>query len=191
MTNNTIEIKLCVQNLGKYNEGELVFEWLTLPATDEEIQETLKNIGIDGVNYEEYTIADYEAPFHIGEYDSIDKWNNVAEKMEGIEVVDFESDSYNWDYTDNLDTIKSLANEFECDEVTGDYYTLEEIEDLELYPLQENGKVDLTRMYFFLGDIDGDTEVVRFDGYGNLKEVRRNELKELQLEVLESILDNI
>lgn len=34
---NTNILSIFVTNLGKYNEGELVGEWLELPATDEEI----------------------------------------------------------------------------------------------------------------------------------------------------------
>ena len=38
-----------VTNLGKYNEGELVGEYLKFPTTPEEVQALLKRIGIDGV----------------------------------------------------------------------------------------------------------------------------------------------
>ena len=40
-----------VTNLGKYNEGELVGEYLKFPATPEEVQALLKRIGVDGVRY--------------------------------------------------------------------------------------------------------------------------------------------
>ena len=42
-----------ITNLGKYNEGRLVGETLKFPATTEEVQSLLKNIGVDGVRYEE------------------------------------------------------------------------------------------------------------------------------------------
>ena len=38
-----------VTNLGKYNEGELVGEYLKFPTTPEEVQALLKRIGVDGV----------------------------------------------------------------------------------------------------------------------------------------------
>lgn len=38
-------INVYITNLGKYNEGCLVGKWLKLPATDEEIEEVLKEIG--------------------------------------------------------------------------------------------------------------------------------------------------
>ena len=35
-----------ITNLGKYNEGFLIGEWLELPATDEDIEACLERIGI-------------------------------------------------------------------------------------------------------------------------------------------------
>lgn len=35
-----------VTNLGKYNEGELVGEWVKFPITEEELQEVFERIGI-------------------------------------------------------------------------------------------------------------------------------------------------
>ena len=46
-----------VTNLGKYNEGELVGKWLDFPTTQKEINTVLKEIGIDGIRYEEMMLA--------------------------------------------------------------------------------------------------------------------------------------
>ena len=35
-----------ITNLGKYNEGELVGEWVKFPITNDEMQEVFKRIGI-------------------------------------------------------------------------------------------------------------------------------------------------
>jgi hypothetical protein len=42
-----------VTNLGKYNEGHLVGEWLKLPTDTETVQALFSRVGIDGVRYEE------------------------------------------------------------------------------------------------------------------------------------------
>jgi antirestriction protein len=67
-------INLYIANLGKYNEGELKGEWLTLPVTEEELEVFLaEQVGINA-EYEEYAIHDYETDIpelEIGEYDSI------------------------------------------------------------------------------------------------------------------------
>lgn len=46
-----------VTNLGKYNEGELVGEYLKFPTTPEEVQSLLKRIGIDGVRFIEIALC--------------------------------------------------------------------------------------------------------------------------------------
>ena len=54
-------LKAYITNLGKYNEGELVGEYLAFPATTEEVQALLARIGVDGKRYEELFITDYES----------------------------------------------------------------------------------------------------------------------------------
>lgn len=78
-------LSIYVTNLGKYNEGELVGEWLQLPCTEEELQETFKNIGINE-EYEEYFITDYESEcgIEINEYSSIKKLNEQLEELEPL-----------------------------------------------------------------------------------------------------------
>ena len=46
-------INVALSNLNKYNEGELVFEWVELPATVEEIEYAMEKIGIDEGYYKE------------------------------------------------------------------------------------------------------------------------------------------
>ena len=58
-----------VTNLGKYNEGALVGEWVKFPTTEEEMQKVFERIGIGskdefGAVYEEWFITDYECPVH-------------------------------------------------------------------------------------------------------------------------------
>lgn len=50
-----MEIKLYIANLAKYNEGELVGKWITLPTEEDELRETISDVlGTD----EEYAIHD-------------------------------------------------------------------------------------------------------------------------------------
>lgn len=80
-------IKIALTNLGKYNEGELVYQWLTLPATEEEIEETKEAIGINE-EYEEWFITDYETEipeFKVREFDSLERLNEQAEAWENLE----------------------------------------------------------------------------------------------------------
>lgn len=75
-----MELQLYIANLGKYNEGFLVGEWFTLPVNFEEVAE---QIGLNEA-YEEYAIHDYEAPFKISEYASLESLNDIANRMASL-----------------------------------------------------------------------------------------------------------
>ena len=88
-------IELCLTNLGKYNEGELIYSRLVLPATTEEIQTAYDEIGVaDGTMYEEAFISDYETDINglsISEYASIDDLNELAEELENFDEYELEA----------------------------------------------------------------------------------------------------
>ena len=91
-------IKVFLTNLGKYNEGELLGEWVELPATQEELTKVFDRIQIchDKVDYsdecgnpyEEYFITDYETDIEgveVGEYSNLDELNELAEQLDALE----------------------------------------------------------------------------------------------------------
>ena len=88
-------IEICLTNLGKYNEGELVFTRLVLPATTEEIYAAYDEIGVaEGTMYEETFISDYETDingFEIREYANIDDLNELAEELENFDEYELEA----------------------------------------------------------------------------------------------------
>ena len=58
-----------ITNLGKYNEGALVGEWVKFPTTAEELKKVFERIGIGakddfGQTYEEWFITDYDSPMY-------------------------------------------------------------------------------------------------------------------------------
>ena len=76
-------ISVYIGNLGKYNEGIIAAEPLRLPASTEELQAVLSQIGVDGIRYEEIFIPDYDTNVaglrgHLGESESIDELNYLA-----------------------------------------------------------------------------------------------------------------
>ena len=89
-----------VTNLGKYNEGMLIGEWVKLPTTEEEMQKVFERIGIGkqdefGQPYEEWFITDYECPIYgvqkmLGEYESLDKLNYLAALIDELSLSDQE-----------------------------------------------------------------------------------------------------
>lgn len=86
-----------ITNLGKYNEGELIGKWIDLPISEEDFEEVLKEIGVDGENYEEYFFSDYDyddvEDLKFSEYEDIDDLNDIAEKLENLSS--YELDIFN------------------------------------------------------------------------------------------------
>ncbi len=80
-----IMMNIYLTNLGKYNEGQLIGEWVELPVSKEELQKVFERIGINE-EYEEYFITDYECDFYeVGEYENIDTLNGIAERIEELD----------------------------------------------------------------------------------------------------------
>lgn len=84
-------IQIFITNVGQYNEGFLVGEWVKLPVDKCDLQHVLDRIGINE-RYEEYFITDYEAllpNLHIGEYASISDLNDFAERIDSLADCDY------------------------------------------------------------------------------------------------------
>lgn len=79
-------LRIYLTNLGKYNEGELVGEWVDLPVSEEELEKVFERIGINE-EYEEFFITDYETDIDgvtVGEYDNLEELNELAEELEEV-----------------------------------------------------------------------------------------------------------
>lgn len=88
-------LKIYLTNLGRYNEGYLIGKFVELPIKKENLKKVLKEIGIDGIQYEEYFITDVETDIIglekiIQEYTSIKDLNELAEMLENLNNFDFE-----------------------------------------------------------------------------------------------------
>ena len=111
-----------VTNLGKYNEGELVGEYLKFPTTPEEVQALLKRIGIDGVRYEEIFITDFDGDVlglydHLGEYENIDELNHLAcviSELDQGDLEKFEAVIDSGEYTGSVKELINLAQNLDC-----------------------------------------------------------------------------
>ena len=121
MTKTTI-LKIFITNLGKYVEGELVGEWLELPATEDEINELMERIGI-GEEYEEVFITDYESDLNIkvGEYDNIEALNEMADEIVSLDEWELETLeallTYFDDVEEALENIEDVTIWSDCDDM--------------------------------------------------------------------------
>ena len=102
-----------ITNLGKYNEGYLIGEWVKFPVTNEELQAVFQRIGINR-RYEEWFITEYECPDSsiydlLGEYESLSELNYLAGQIMELD----ESEEF-WqavlDLGENTGSIKELIN---------------------------------------------------------------------------------
>lgn len=140
-----------VTNLGKYNEGELIGEYLKFPTTPEEVQALLKRIGIDGVRYEEIFITDFDGDVlglydHLGEYENIDELNHLAcviSELDQGDLEKFEAVIDSGEYTGSVKELINLAQNLDCfefypgvtdDETLGRIY----VEDMEAIDVPEH-----------------------------------------------------
>ena len=87
--NKDATINIYVANLAEYTKGKLVGSWVSLPIEENDWKDFLKTIG----NPEEIAIHDFDNNIgldglKIGEYESIDKLNALAESLENIVAYD-------------------------------------------------------------------------------------------------------
>lgn len=136
-----------ITNLGKYNEGELVGEWVKFPTTAEEMKEVFKRIGIGqrddfGQPYEEWFITDYDCYVDglydkLGEYESLDELNYLASKLDEMsdsEYAQFQAGMEMGDHCGSLQEIINLTENLDCYEV---YPDIEDYDDLGRYYIEE------------------------------------------------------
>lgn len=82
-------IKGFITNLGKYNEGCLMGKWINFPIDEEELEKVYDEIGINE-EYEEIFFTDWECEIDcdLSEYENIEEVNELAERLEEIEMHD-------------------------------------------------------------------------------------------------------
>ena len=136
-----------ITNLGKYNEGELVGEWVKFPTTAEEMKEVFKRIGIGqrddfGNPYEEWFITDYDCYVDglyskLGEYENLDELNYLASKLDEMsnsEYAQFQDGMEMGDHCGSLQEIINLTENLDCYEV---YPHIADYDDLGRYYIDE------------------------------------------------------
>ena len=152
-----------ITNLGKYNEGDLVGEWVKFPTSPEEIQKVFERIGIGstddfGQPYEEWFITDYDMYVEglydkLGEYESLDELNYLANVIENMDDFDYEkfcAAVEAGDYTSSLQDIINLAQDLDAYE----YTPATSDQELGEYFIEECGMYDTSSMGALANYID-------------------------------------
>lgn len=82
---NSSEFKAYITNLGKYNEGDLVGQWVSFPISESDFESVLDEIGIDD-EHEEWFVTDYDCDVDaysvLGEYPSFEQLDEFGELVE-------------------------------------------------------------------------------------------------------------
>ena len=136
-----------ITNLGKYNEGELVGEWVKFPTTAEELKKVFDRIGIGqkddfGQPYEEWFITDYDCYVgalydKLGEYENLDELNYLASKLDEMgegEYAQFQAAMEVGDHSGSLQEIINLTDNLDCYDL---YPSIQDYDDLGRYYIDE------------------------------------------------------
>ena len=136
-----------ITNLGKYNEGALVGEWVKFPTTAEELKKAFERIGIGarddfGQTYEEWIITDYDCYVDglydlLGEYANLDELNYLASKLDDMsqdEYERFQAAMEIGDHTGSIQELINLTENLDCYDV---YPDIHDHDDLGRYYIEE------------------------------------------------------
>ena len=136
-----------ITNLGKYNEGALVGEWVKFPTTAEELKQVFERIGIGakddfGQTYEEWFITDYDCYVDglydlLGEYANLDELNYLASKLDNMsqdEYERFQAAMEIGDHTGSIQELINLTENLDCYDV---YPDIHDHDDLGRYYIEE------------------------------------------------------
>ena len=136
-----------ITNLGKYNEGELVGEWVKFPTTAEELKQVFDRIGIGqkddfGQPYEEWFITDYDCYVgalydKLGEYENLDELNYLASKLGEMgqgEYAQFQAAMEVGNHSGSLQEIINLTDNPDCYDL---YPSIQDYDDLGRYYIEE------------------------------------------------------
>ena len=136
-----------ITNLGKYNEGALVGEWVKFPTTAEELKKVFERIGIGakddfGQTYEEWFITDYDCYVDglydlLGEYANLDELNYLSSKLDDMsqdEYERFQAAMEIGDHTGSIQELINLTENLDCYDI---YPDIHDHDDLGRYYIEE------------------------------------------------------
>ena len=136
-----------ITNLGKYNEGELVGEWVKFPTTAEEMKKVFERIGIGqkddfGNPYEEWFITDYDCYVDglydkLGEYESLDELNYLASKLDDMKSWEYDQFCAAMEVGDHSGSVKEIINLTENLDCYDVYPDIHDYDDLGRYYIDE------------------------------------------------------
>lgn len=151
-----MEFSAYIANLGKYNAGNLAAAWLSFPAATEQVQSILREIGVDGLRYEEIIILEYSIGIKglagkLGEFVPIDELNYLASRITALTPEDrekFTAAVSHGEYGDSMQDLINLTYNLDCYEFLPDVRTEEDYGRWLVDHRQEFRLPEKARLYF-------------------------------------------
>lgn len=188
-------MRIYVANLSAYNAGILKGEWFDLPVEWEEVvQEIFDEHEIDeyGNPYGDYAIHDYELPFDVHEYQSINSINEIAKILHDSldentltniqhntcdinDVINIANNLGVEDATDRIVSIEEVINSVEADLREGNIYSVK----CKLADISYGSVSYMNHDYFYL------------EGDGNFSATSQETVESTLNEIFDSLLLNI
>lgn len=118
------------------------------------------------------------------------KMEKLKEFKERIEEIE---SSYDYDayYTELYNTTIDYMNEsqdWDFEQVFDDIISYDVAEDIAKNELEQGG---LIRLYYFLGDANLNNDVFKIDGYGNLKDINKDDLDHIKEQIIDEINEKL
>lgn len=130
-------LKIFISNLRKYNEGQIIGKWVSLPC--EGLEEVLHKISNNG--NDELFISDYETDISglkVSEYDNILELNTIAEEIDNLsddEVIALQA------YLEQYNDIEQALEEVRQGNYTI-YYDCDDMSDVAYQVVNDCGLLD-------------------------------------------------
>ena len=184
-----MEFSANIANLGKYNAGNLAAAWQTFPATTEQVQSVLREIGVDGLRYEETIILEYSIGIkglagRLGEFVPIDELNYLASRITELtpeEREKFTAAVSHGEYGDSMQHLINLTYNLDCYEFLPDVRTEEDYGRWLVDHRQEFRLPEKARLYFDYESYGEDTCINEGGDFSELGYIYNNRTKFQQI----------
>lgn len=128
------EIVAHIANLGKYAAGTLTDTVLSFPATTEQVENALQEIGVDGLRYQEILVTDYAANIPgvivgLSEYPHLDELNYLSCRIQFLtssEQEKFSAALCHGEYAGTLQDMINLTYNLDCYDLLSDIKSYED-----------------------------------------------------------------
>ena len=184
-----MEFSANIANLGKYNAGNLVAAWLSFPATTEQVQSVLREIGVDGLRYEETIILEYSIGVkglagRLGEFVPIDELNYLASRIGALTPVEtdkFTAAVSHGEYGDSMQDLINLTYNLDCYDFLPDVRTEEDYGRWLVDHRREFRLPEKARLYFDYESYGEDTCINEGGDFSELGYIYNNRTKFQQI----------